>query len=82
MPLFDFECQSCGNRFEYLQLKPTEAITCPQCGGGRVEKQVSLFNCSGVQLTKRLKLQAADDMRSGEKMLRGQRMRKKRIKIA
>ncbi|MEW5911373.1 MAG: zinc ribbon domain-containing protein [Thermodesulfobacteriota bacterium] len=81
MPLFDFECKSCGHVFEHLELRPQDKVACLRCGGDQVQKLVSLFNCTGVQLTKRLTLQAKEDMRAGQKMLRGQRLRKKRIKI-
>ena len=82
MPLFDYECKSCGKVFEHLELGPKEKVACPRCGADQVHKLVSLFNCTGVQLTKRLTLQAKEDMRAGQKMLQGQRLRKKRIKIS
>lgn len=40
MPLFDFICRQCGNKFEDL-VKRDESSTCPQCHSGNVEKLVS-----------------------------------------
>jgi putative FmdB family regulatory protein len=34
MPLYEYECQACGVRFERQQLITDDAIeTCPECGG-------------------------------------------------
>ena len=34
MPLYEYECQVCGVRFERQQLFTDDAIkTCPECGG-------------------------------------------------
>lgn len=50
MPIFDFECQSCGNVFEKLVLK-SDAPTpgCTACGAANVQKMVSApgFRLSG-----------------------------------
>ncbi len=81
MPIFDYQCQTCGECFEFLQMNPSDQVTCPKCNGTDITKQVSLFTCTEIQLNKRLTLKAKDDMRDGMKMLKGQRMRKKRIKI-
>lgn len=43
MPIFEFECQTCGDAFEEL-VRSSEAIptvVCPECGGGQVRKKVS-----------------------------------------
>jgi putative FmdB family regulatory protein len=42
MPLFEFECLSCGKRFEYLT-RGGEAPTCPACRGVDLQKQLSVF---------------------------------------
>ncbi len=35
MPTYDYECDSCGHRFELFQSMTDEpARTCPKCGGG------------------------------------------------
>ena len=42
MPIFEYECRSCGERFEQLIL-PSTTPECPACRGGDLEKQISLF---------------------------------------
>lgn len=40
MPLYDFTCGACGERFEELVLG-TEAVACPSCGSDQVERLIS-----------------------------------------
>ena len=55
MPLYEYECEKCGNRFEKIQKfsDPLET-TCPKCGGA-VHKLVSSpaiqFKGSGFYIT-------------------------------
>lgn len=54
MPLYEYECQSCGHRFEVIQKFSDAPPVCPKCGGP-VEKLVSSpaiqFKGSGFYLT-------------------------------
>ncbi|HYK58621.1 MAG TPA: zinc ribbon domain-containing protein [Bryobacteraceae bacterium] len=44
MPIFEYLCEECGNRFERLVLRPgMETLACPACGGAQVTQQVSAF---------------------------------------
>ncbi len=45
MPLFEYECSECGSKFEML-IFGSDRPRCPQCGGGRVEKCLSVFAVS------------------------------------
>jgi len=45
MPLFEYECTGCGNKFELL-VRGSEQPRCPACGGERVEKCLSVFAVS------------------------------------
>ncbi len=42
MPLFEYECKGCGNKFELL-IRGSEGPRCPACGGEQVEKCLSVF---------------------------------------
>lgn len=42
MPLFEFECTECGNRFEELVRDSFSEITCPACGAANVQKVMSM----------------------------------------
>jgi len=40
MPIFEFECRDCSNRFEEL-VKVQEKICCPQCNSYNLKKLIS-----------------------------------------
>ncbi len=40
MPLYDYTCKKCGQTFELLVMSSTK-ISCPHCGGKRLEQLVS-----------------------------------------
>ena len=48
MPIYEYECLDCGERFEVLQRMGEGAanLTCPECGESRVTKQFSTFASS------------------------------------
>ena len=54
MPLYEYQCESCGHRFEVIQKFSDAPPVCPKCGGP-VEKLVSSpaiqFKGSGFYLT-------------------------------
>jgi putative FmdB family regulatory protein len=41
MPIFDYQCATCENRFETLVRGDTK-VACPSCGGRKVEKLLSV----------------------------------------
>ena len=43
MPLYEYQCESCSNRFEKIQKSYTDPApeTCPKCGKGPVRKLIS-----------------------------------------
>jgi putative FmdB family regulatory protein len=42
MPLYEYECESCGTRFEKIQKFSDPPIdVCPKCGQGPVKKLIS-----------------------------------------
>ena len=49
MPIFEYQCRKCEHDFEALVRRADEKVACPQCGGRRVTKKLSLFATSGVQ---------------------------------
>lgn len=40
MPIYEYECTDCGNRFEAL-IRGNEKPECPACEGGNLEKLMS-----------------------------------------
>ena len=49
MPLYEFQCDACGDQFEELVLSQTEKARprCPHCGGRNVHKLFSTFAVGG-----------------------------------
>jgi len=47
MPIYEFECISCGHRFERLMKVAEEAPACPSCGTAGVKKLVTPFRTNG-----------------------------------
>ncbi|HEY1356298.1 MAG TPA: zinc ribbon domain-containing protein [Solirubrobacterales bacterium] len=49
MPIYEFECEECGNRFE--ELVPSEAaeVACPNCGSTRARRLMSTVSPPGHQ---------------------------------
>jgi putative FmdB family regulatory protein len=48
MPIYEYECLGCGQRFEKLERSTKSPLetTCPRCGGREVRRLPSVF---GVQ---------------------------------
>jgi putative FmdB family regulatory protein len=42
MPIFEYRCQNCGNRFEKI-MHGAAVASCPSCGGTELEKLISSF---------------------------------------
>jgi putative FmdB family regulatory protein len=43
MPIYEFECGGCGERFEELVAAGTEHAACPACGTAGAERRLSSF---------------------------------------
>jgi len=49
MPIFEYVCKSCGEKFEKLILSASRerSLTCPVCGSREVKKAFSTFGTGG-----------------------------------
>jgi putative FmdB family regulatory protein len=45
MPIFEYVCGQCDNRFETL-VRSGSVVECPSCNSTNLEKQLSVFNAS------------------------------------
>ncbi|MEQ1886615.1 MAG: zinc ribbon domain-containing protein [Bryobacteraceae bacterium] len=45
MPIFEFQCDDCGTKFEKLLRRAgeTEGVECPSCGENHITEQLSTF---------------------------------------
>jgi putative FmdB family regulatory protein len=41
MPIYEFDCEECGGRFEELVANEAAAVACPHCGSGRTVHRLS-----------------------------------------
>ena len=48
MPIYEYVCERCGNRFELYRgfWQPDDEIECPSCGQTSPERQFSSFSAS------------------------------------
>jgi putative FmdB family regulatory protein len=65
MPLYEYECEACNNRFERIQKFSDPPVeTCPKCGKGPVRKLISSpaiqFKGSGWYITDYAKKSSSD----------------------
>lgn len=70
MPLYEYQCESCNNRFERIQKFSDPPIeTCPVCGKGPVKKLLSSpaiqFKGSGWYITDYAKKSSSDGGSTG-----------------
>lgn len=49
MPIYEFECEECGRRFDELIAVDADAPPCPVCGSGRVRRLLSQVSPPGRQ---------------------------------
>jgi putative FmdB family regulatory protein len=49
MPIYEFECEECGARFEELVAAGVETAPCPECGAERTRRLISAVSPPGRQ---------------------------------
>jgi putative FmdB family regulatory protein len=49
MPIYEFECEECGERFEELVAAGEDSVPCPACGSTRARRLMSGFAPPGRQ---------------------------------
>jgi len=50
MPIYEFQCNACGHRFdELMRMSDPDPTECPKCGAAQVQRQVTApsFRLSG-----------------------------------
>jgi putative FmdB family regulatory protein len=43
MPIYEYICDSCNERFEKIVINKQQEITCPNCSGKKATIQLSVF---------------------------------------
>ncbi len=49
MPLFEYVCIDCGEKFEELVMSSSASVNCPKCGSKNTTKQFSTFASNAVK---------------------------------
>jgi putative FmdB family regulatory protein len=60
VPIYEFECAECGNRFEEMTSVGTEDAGCPECGSAGAKRRFSVFGVTTRQMTTYQKRRAED----------------------
>ncbi len=53
MPLYDYQCRTCGNTFELLRRiqDADRELECPDCRSDQVERLLSVFATGGCNIS-------------------------------
>jgi putative FmdB family regulatory protein len=79
VPIYEFECESCGERFEELVAADTEGVHCAACGSERTRRLISGFAPPGRQ-PRGARVRADESRRREREAARGERLAESRGK--
>lgn len=81
VPVYEFECEECGRRFEELARSDVQTVACPECGSERTRRLLSPVSPPARQ--PRGARVRADESRRGEReAARGERLAETKRKRA
>ncbi len=46
MPIYEYICEECGERYERVVLSKTQEIACPKCKSTKNTQQLSVFSAA------------------------------------
>jgi putative FmdB family regulatory protein len=46
VPIYEYNCENCGDEFECLVFRSDETVNCPKCGNENPKKKMSSFGFS------------------------------------
>jgi putative FmdB family regulatory protein len=73
MPIYEFECEQCGSRFEELMDSEAAAPTCPSCGAAEARRRLSPVSPPG-RVPRGAKVRDSESRRREREAARGQRI--------
>ncbi len=73
MPVYEFECEECGERFEDLTSSETRSLACPACGAERTKRLLSPVSPAGRQ-PRGAGVRADESRRREREAARGERL--------
>lgn len=81
MPIYEFECEACGGRFEELVAAGTGAVACAECGSEKTRRLMSGVSPPGRQ-PRGAKVRSSESMRRDREAARHDRIAESRQKRA
>ncbi len=81
MPIYEFDCEDCGNRFEELVADDAPGPGCPECGSARTRRRMSAISPPGRQ-PRGAAVQSDLSMRREREAARGERLAETKRKRA
>jgi putative FmdB family regulatory protein len=73
VPIYEFECEKCGNRFEELVAAGVESAPCPACGAREARRLLSSVSPPGRQ-PRGAKVRSGESQRQEREAARGERL--------
>ena len=73
MPIYEFECEKCGSRFEELVKSGTSSPACPSCKSSRTRQRLSPVSPPG-RLPRGAKVRDSESRRREREAARGDRI--------
>jgi len=81
VPVYEFECEECGERFEELASSDTRSLTCPACGSERTRRLLSPVSPPGRQ-PRGAGVRSGESQRREREAARGERLAETKRKRA
>lgn len=81
MPIYEFECEKCGERFEELVAAGAEGVACPSCGARETRRLLSPVSPPGRR-PRGAKVRSGESMRREREAARGERLAETKRKRA
>jgi len=81
VPVYEFECEECGNRFEELTASDERAIACPACGSERTRRLFSPVSPPSRQ-PRGAQVRSGESQRAEREAARGERLAETKRKRA
>jgi putative FmdB family regulatory protein len=81
MPIYEFECEECGDRFEELVASDAVSVACPACDSERTRRLISRVSPPGRQ-PRGAKVRSSESRRRETEAARGERIAETKRKRA
>jgi putative FmdB family regulatory protein len=81
VPIYEFECEECGRRFEELTGSETRALPCRYCGSEQTKRLLSPVSPAARQ-PRGAKVRSDESRRGEREAARGERMAESKRKRA